>query len=161
GDELLHRERLHEVVVGADLERVDAVVLRSPCGDDDDRRRDPFRANRLDQLPAVEPGQHEIEDAGVRLLVAEAGESLFAVADPDRLEPGGGEVAGHPLGDDLVVLDDEHLRHRHHYRDMPWSHGSPKGDGLVKGWRMATPTAFAGSWPGWTRRSSSSTASGG
>ena len=27
--ELLHRERLHEVVVGADLERVHAVVLRA------------------------------------------------------------------------------------------------------------------------------------
>src|SRR5439155_25949321 len=34
-DELAHRERLHEIVVRADLERVDAVVLGAPCRDDD------------------------------------------------------------------------------------------------------------------------------
>src|SRR5207244_4529279 len=34
-DELLHRERLHEIVVGADLERVDAVVLGAARADDD------------------------------------------------------------------------------------------------------------------------------
>src|SRR6185437_5990631 len=75
-DELLHRERLHEIVVGADLERVHTVVLGAARGDDDDRRADPLRANGLDQLPAVEAGEHQGEDAGVRLLVAQAGEPL-------------------------------------------------------------------------------------
>ena len=31
GGKLFHGERLHEVVVGADLERVDAVVLGATC----------------------------------------------------------------------------------------------------------------------------------
>ena len=54
GRELLHRERLHEVVVRADLEGVDAVVLRASRGDDDDRRADPLVARLLDHAPAVD-----------------------------------------------------------------------------------------------------------
>jgi hypothetical protein len=71
--QLLHRERLHEVVVGADLERVNAVVLGPPCGDDDDGRADALVSSLLDDAPAVDAGQHEIEDADVRPLVAQAG----------------------------------------------------------------------------------------
>ena len=111
-----------------------AVVLGTARGDDDDRSRDPFGAHRLDQLPAVEAGEHEIEDARVGLLVSESRESLLAVGDPDRVESGRAEVSRHPLGDDLVVFDDEHLGHRCHYRDMPVRDGSPRGEGLVKGW---------------------------
>jgi len=110
-DELLHRERLDEVVVGADLERVHAVVLGAASRDDDDRGADPLAPHRLDQLPAVDAGQHQVEHAGVGLLVAEPRQSLVAVADPDRVEAGSAEMAGHPLGDHLVVLDDQHLRH--------------------------------------------------
>src|SRR6266536_1059827 len=52
-DELGHRERLHEVVVGADVERVHAVVLGPARADDDDRRADPLGASALDHAPAV------------------------------------------------------------------------------------------------------------
>src|SRR6266536_1696619 len=52
-DELGHRERLHEVVVGADVERVHAVVLGPARADDDDRRADPLGAGALDHAPAV------------------------------------------------------------------------------------------------------------
>src|SRR5438105_3900991 len=82
-DELLHGERLHEVVVGADLERVHAVVLGAARGDHHDRGADSLRTNRLDQLPAVEPGEHQIEHADVRLLVAEPGETLVSIAVPE------------------------------------------------------------------------------
>src|SRR4029079_1071176 len=70
--QLLHRERLHEVVVGADLECVNAVVLGPPCGDDDDGRADALVSSLLDDAPAVDAGKHEIEDAYVRPLVAQA-----------------------------------------------------------------------------------------
>ena len=111
GDELAHRERLHQVVVGADLERVHAVVLGAARGDDDDRRPDPLGARRLDQLPAVELGQHQVEHADVGVLVAQPREPELAAADDDRVEAGRGEVAGHPVGDHVVVLDDQDLRH--------------------------------------------------
>ena len=109
--ELLHRERLDEIVVGADLERMHAVVLGAAGGDDDDRRADPLVPRRLDQLPAVDAGQHQVEHADVRLLVAEPREPLRAVADRDRVEAGGAEMPRHSLRDHLVVLDDQNFRH--------------------------------------------------
>src|SRR5215211_7663951 len=51
GDELLHREGLHEVVVRSDLERMDAVVLGPARADDDDGRPDPLGPRRLDEAP--------------------------------------------------------------------------------------------------------------
>ena len=86
GDELAHRERLHEVVVGADLERMHAVVLGAARRDDDDRRADPLGARRLDQLPAVELRQHQVEHADVGVLEPEARQPELAAADDDRVE---------------------------------------------------------------------------
>src|SRR5437764_829526 len=111
GDELLHRERLDEIVVGADLERVDAVVLGPARADDDDRRADPFGARRLDQAPAVEPWQHQVEHDHVGRFVAEARQPDLAAAHGDGVEASAGEVLRHPRGDHLVVLDDQDLRH--------------------------------------------------
>ena len=111
GHELLHRERLHEVVVGADLERVHAVVLGAARGDDDDRRADALAARLLDHLPAVEAGQHQVEHADVGTLEAQPGQAGLAVGDADGVEPGRLEVTRHALGDDVVVLDDQDLRH--------------------------------------------------
>ncbi len=113
-DELLHRERLDQVVVRSDVERVDAVVLRAAGRDDHDRRSDPLLPGELDQLPAVDPGQHEVEHADVRALEAQAREPGLALAHPQRIEPRRGQVPGHALRDDLVVLDDQHLRHTLH-----------------------------------------------
>ena len=126
--ELLHRERLDEIVVGAELERVDAVVLGAAGADDDDRRADPFSARMLDHLPPVEPGQHQVEHADVRLLVAEAGEPGLAVRDADGVEAGHGQVPGHALGDDVVVLDDQHLHH------LPTSCSARRSSREVKSW---------------------------
>ena len=70
-DQLLHRERLDEVVVGPDLERVHAVVLGAAGADDEDRRADALAARLLDQRPAVEAGKHQVEHEHVRPLVAE------------------------------------------------------------------------------------------
>ena len=86
GDQLLHGERLHEVVVGADLERVDAVVLGAARTHDDDRRADPLLARRLEQPPAVEAGEHQVEHAHVGMLVAQPREARLALVHPDRVE---------------------------------------------------------------------------
>ena len=110
-DELAHRERLHEVVVGADLERVHAVVLRAARRDDDDRRADPFGARRLDQLPPVELREHQVEHADVGVLEPEPRKPQLASADDDRVESGGDQMLRHPVGDHVVVLDDQDLGH--------------------------------------------------
>ena len=57
------------------------------------------------------PGKHQVEDADVGLLVAEPGEAGLAVRDTDGVEAGSGQVARHALGDDVVILDDQNLRH--------------------------------------------------
>jgi len=90
---------------------VHAVVLRPPRRDDHDRRADPFRPGRLDQLPPVELREHEVENADIRVLEAEAGEPELAAAHDDRVEPGSGQVPGHAVCDDAVVLDDQDPGH--------------------------------------------------
>ncbi len=72
---------------------------------------DPLRARLLDDAPAVDPGEHEVEDADVGPLVAQAGQPGLAVGYAYRVEAGRLEVARHPAGDDVVVLDDQDLRH--------------------------------------------------
>src|SRR5688572_732963 len=74
GRQLLHRERLDQIVVGPQLERVDAVVLGAAGADDDDRRADSLAARLLDHAPAVHARKHQVEHADVGLLVAETGE---------------------------------------------------------------------------------------
>ena len=111
GDELLHRERLDQVVVGADLERVHAVVLGAARRDDQDRRADPLGARLLDQRPAVEAGQHQIEHEHVGPLVPQPCEADLARTHADRVEPGRVEVLRHALGDRVVVFDDQDLGH--------------------------------------------------
>ena len=89
---------------------MDPVVLGAAGGDDDDRRADSLVPCLLDDLPAVEPGEHQVEHADVRALEAKPRQSGLAVGDADRIESGGLEVTRHPLGDDVVVFDDQDLR---------------------------------------------------
>src|SRR6266550_683685 len=110
-DQLVHRERLDQVVVRSDLQGVYAVVLRAPGTDDDDRSWDPFGSGALDDAPTVTAGEHQVEDTNIRALEAQAGESLVALADDDWIEAGRCEVLRHPLRDDGVVLDDQDLGH--------------------------------------------------
>jgi hypothetical protein len=110
-DELLHRERLHDVVVRAELERPHAVLLTSARAHDDDRSADPFLPRRLDDLPPVELGKHQVEHADVGALVAQACKCGRALADPDRVEARNAQMTRHAVCDDVVVLDDQHLWH--------------------------------------------------
>jgi len=109
--ELLHRERLHEVVVGSDLESVYAVVLRSPGGYDDDRGADPLVSGLLDHAPSVDAGEHQVENADIGSFVAQARETGLAVRHADGVESRRLQVARHPAGDDVVVFDDQDFCH--------------------------------------------------
>ena len=106
-------------------------MLGAAGRDDDDRRADALAARLLDHLPAVEAGKHQVEHADVGPLVAEAREPGLAVRDADRVEPRRLEVARHPLGDDVVVLDDQDLRHP---PTMVVPPGRRRGRRVVNGW---------------------------
>ena len=149
--ELAHRERLYEVVVGADLERVHAVVLGAAGGDDDDRRADALGARRLDQLPAVELGEHQVEHADVRVLEAKPRQPELAAADQIGSKPAAREMPRHPVGDHAVVLDDQDLRHIAPPIVIDGGEqGDGSGDHLVK--RSRWSEASAESWRSMTRR---------
>ena len=59
--ELVQIEGLDEVVVGARIQALHAIGDRIACGDDEHRQRLTARAQRLQQLQAVAPGQPQIE----------------------------------------------------------------------------------------------------
>ena len=142
GDQLGHAERLHEVVVGAELEPHDAVGLE-PAGGEHDDRHPRRRADRPADVAAVDVGQHEVEQDDVRLVPAH------------RLEPrraGRGDLDPVPLAlqrrsqrvrDRLLVLDDDHPcrpRRRRHQRLVGRHPGSVGGSGLDPGPGRRAPT---------------------
>jgi hypothetical protein len=128
-----HRERLHEVVVGAELESANAVVLCAAGADDDDRRSDPFAADCLDDAPAVDARQHQVEHTDVRLAVAKCRQAGLALVDDGWLEAGHGEMLRHAAADYSVVFDDENAGH-----DEPpaiiETRCSERGTGPVREW---------------------------
>src|SRR5580765_7938180 len=82
--ELLHRERLDEVVVRADLQRVHAVVLGAASADDDDRRSEPLAPGGFDQPPTVHAREHQVDDAHIGRLETQPLQPGVAVRDDDR-----------------------------------------------------------------------------
>ena len=130
GHELAHAEGLREVVVGADAERVHLVVLGAARGDDDDRHRDALAPDGLGHGPAVEAGQHEVDDGDVGALVAQLAQAPLPVLRPLDVEPGVAEVRRHDAGDHRVVLDQEHGGHARTVRTA----GSRVGHRAVKPW---------------------------
>src|SRR5919108_1335424 len=103
---LAHRERLGDVVVGAQLEADDLVDLGVFGRDHDDRH-----AARLAQRPAeVEPahsGQHQVEQDQVRSRGPSGAQAGGAVGRLVDGKAGGDEVVLQHLADAFVVLDDE------------------------------------------------------
>jgi hypothetical protein len=77
----------------------------------------------------VEQRQHRVEDADVGALETKSGQPRLAVADPEGVESGLGQVGGHASCDQLVVLDDQDLAHRQRTLHV---RGAGKGRSLVK-----------------------------
>ena len=109
--ELGHPERLGEVVVGAERQGSDLVVLVAACADGKDRSHQALVARTLDQPPAVQARQHEIDDADVGPLEAQLAQALGAVVSPFDVESRGAQMRPHRPRDDAVVLDYEHCSH--------------------------------------------------
>ena len=66
GEQLREGERLDEVVIGAELEPLDAVVDLVARAEEKHRRL-PLPADALQHRPAVDPGQHHVEQDQVVL----------------------------------------------------------------------------------------------
>src|SRR5687768_2121147 len=107
GQQLLSLERLDQVVVGADVQALDARLERVARGQHEDRDLVAVVAQAPRDVDPVEPGEAEVEhdqvgQEGVRLL-----EPLDAVAGQLDLVALHAQRALQDLGDLLVVLDDE------------------------------------------------------
>jgi hypothetical protein len=108
GQQLAEVERLDQVVVGAGVQPLDAVLDRIAGGEHEDRRAHALVAQPAAGLEAVQPRQHHVEDDDVvrrgaghpqRVLAADrdVGEqALLAQPLPDQ----GGQLH--------LVLDDQH-----------------------------------------------------
>jgi hypothetical protein len=103
---LRQRERLGQVVVGAELEAEHAVELGRLGGEHQDRRAPALRAQRLADLEAVEPGI--IRSSTSRSLARSF--SLASAAGrrrPPRLVAGAAQVHHQQLADVGLVFGDE------------------------------------------------------
>jgi hypothetical protein len=109
--ELVHSERLGQVVVAADPERVDLVLLRGSRADHDHRDLDVVRPERLDHPPAVHARQHQIDHRDIRSLEPDLADRPVAAVGPFDVHPGMSQMRGHRIGDHAVVLGDQDARH--------------------------------------------------
>jgi hypothetical protein len=104
-EELVERERLHEVVVGAAAQPAHAIVDGVASGEHEDGRLDAAVSQRSREPHPVELGQHHVHDREVQVAGDGALEPGPAVAtDVDGVSVGA-EAPRDQLGEAVVVLD--------------------------------------------------------
>ncbi len=113
GEQLVHAERLGEVVVGAEVEGLDLGGLGAAARQHDDRDRRPAAQAAHDVEP-VHAGQAEIEDHGVGMVAGGELERVLAGAGQIDLVATGAEVDVERLQDADVVVDDQTRGSRRH-----------------------------------------------
>ena len=113
GDQLARRERLGQVVVGAEFEAEQLVELVVARGEHDDRRRR-VAADLAGDVEAVGAGQAQVEDDEVRVLAPVRLEGGRAVGRGQDRVAGVLEVVARELHDRGFVIDDEDGLHRGH-----------------------------------------------
>ncbi len=89
GDQLTDKERLDDVIVGAQLESHDAVCFGSARGEKDDREMGQFGV-AADAAANIEPvgiGKHDIENDQVRLFAPAQPQRAFAGLRSRKSEP--------------------------------------------------------------------------
>ena len=104
--ELAHRERLGDVVVGAELEPDDLVDLLGLGGQHDDRDR-AAAAQPAADLEPVDPRQHQVEHDEVERLLVEALERLAAVGGLDDVVALLAQRIGEQRLDRLLIVDEQ------------------------------------------------------
>ena len=107
GEQLAALERLDQIVVGAAVEALDAVLGVGARGEDQDRDV-ALGADAAADLDAVEPRQAEVEHDEVGDELLGGVERLHAVGGRAHLVALLAQRAPQHVGDLGVVLDDEH-----------------------------------------------------
>ena len=110
GQQLVHAERLGDVVVRAGVQGGHLLDLLAPRRQHDDRRGRPA-ADAPDHLGAVHVGQAEVEDQHVRAVPGHRGQPGRAVRRGGDLVLAGGEVDPQGAEDGFLVVDDEDPGH--------------------------------------------------
>ncbi len=109
-DELDHRERLGEVIVGADLETDHGVELGVARGQHD-HRDVALPADRAAHRQAIHARQHEIEDHQVGFGRAEDLETFFAVLRCRDLVPFASQGVADGVTEVGLVIDEKDAAH--------------------------------------------------
>src|SRR6266516_7940481 len=106
GDELARRERLRQVIVGAELEPGDSVGLLVARGEHEDWhvRASPHQPGDVEPVDA---GQADVEDDDPDLVPAELGQRLFSRPDPDDAPAAALEITASHRADRMLVLDEQ------------------------------------------------------
>ena len=86
-------------------------MLGATGGHDDHGDAEVVLADCLGYGPAIESGQHQIDDGHVGARMAQAAQSALAVLGEVHVEAGMAEMHHHRLAQDRVVLDDQDARH--------------------------------------------------
>src|SRR5205085_3166649 len=134
--DLDERERLRDVVVAAGVEAGEAVGKLVPRSQEQQRRLDAARPQRLAEVAAVGVGQADVDDEQVRRYGIDAGEQVGPGRDRLRLEPLLGQTALQHATQLGIVLGDQHAGSRHSSRSI-----APSGIRLIPA--AATTAAIA------------------
>ena len=100
-------EGLHQVIVGALFQALDAVVQRAARAQNQDRRPDLAVADALQHLQAVHIGQHEVQNHQVVIGGVDVVERRRAGGRGIHGVARALQTAAQEVGDALFVLDDQ------------------------------------------------------
>ena len=107
--QLGERERLHQVIVGAALETVDALRHPIACRQDEDRYVVAARAQIGENVVAATAGHHHVEDHGAEAGARDRGERVPRRCRRGDLEPRAGEPGAQRLGRRGIVLEKQNV----------------------------------------------------
>ena len=100
-------EGLHEIVVAADVESVDAIVNAAQRGEEDDRHLVTDRPQRTHQRQTVEAGKHAIDDQDVVGFAHRLGKTIASIVQGLDDMALLGEAVGDVGGGFGIVFDDQ------------------------------------------------------
>ena len=102
------RERLDQIVVGAQLEPENAIDLVVARGEEQDRHLAASADVAADVEAVAGAGQADVEDHDAGVVLSEERQSLLAVTGQEHPEPFPPQIEVHQVGDMRIVLDDDH-----------------------------------------------------